>query len=310
MTNTKRRDEHSPTNFVPENYRYVNVLDLYAGTEKDDVSALAVNTNAPTVWTRHVEQTREAAMSFENNLIGEHPRLSQCSICGHHIRYAVVWAYEPEGEFHGFITSGLDCAENVDAARASELRDKVGALREFVAGMRRSVRDAEQAHREAPTRSAADEEADTWIGMGRDHADIAAFLNEHAVAHTDMPSDDCILCSFALQLEEKGRLSERQAQVARDIAERAEPLLPPEGEGIEVVGVVRATRKVTLGRVTIDVPERRRGMRRVMPYRVWLPVRRQLPPGTKVRFVATLHASRNDPKFMIATDVTGQAILG
>lgn len=312
MTNTKRQDVHSPSNFIPEHYRALAVLDLYAGTERDDVSKLAISTQAPGSWQQHVEQTRSDVAVFQKVAIGDHPELHRCSICGARIRYAVIWSYEPKGESLGIITSGLDCAESVDAARASELRDKVGALKEFVSGVRRMVREAEQAHLEMPVRSAADQEEDVWIARDPSHADVAAFLDEHARAHVDMPTDECILCSFAYQLAEKGHLTERQVTVARDRAERAQPLLPPEGEGIEVIGTVRSVKAHASGSMhaLVDVPERRRGLRLVAAHRVWLPVRRNLPRGTRIRFVANLSASRNDPHFLIASDVSGQAVVG
>lgn len=308
MTNTmKRSDPHSPSQFVPGHYRYVTVLDLYAGGSKDDVAALAVDTTVPWAWRNHVQETTRKIEAFKVRTIGDRPALSQCSICGHHIRYAVVWEYAPEGTVLGLVTSGLDCAENVDAANVSELRDKVGALQQFVAGQRKAVRDAEQAHREAPVRTAASEEEDSWIAADPSHGEVAAFLDSHARMHEDMP-EDCPLCSMAMQLSERGRLSVKQVAYARDLASRS-AALPPEGDGIEVIGTVRATRKEHSGHVAVDVPEGRDGLRRVRPFRVWLPVRRPVPPGTTVRFVATLHASRSDASFLIASNVTGQAIL-
>lgn len=311
MTNTKRTDCHSPSQFVPEHYRYLDVLDLYAGTEKDDVSRLAVHTNIPGSWTAHVDETARKVASFREQAIGDRPAMNQCSICGHHIRYAVIWSFEPDGERVGLITSGLDCAENVDAANLSDLRDKVGALQEFVAGVRKSVRDAEQAHAEMPVRTAADEEEDSWIAQDPSHAELAGFLNSHAQMHVDLP-EECVLCSFALQLAQKGRLSEKQVSWAMDLAARAEPILPPEGEGIEVVGWVRSVKvHQTTGSMhaLIDVPERRSGLRKVQAHRVWLPVKKALPRSTQVRFVANLSASRQDPTFLVASNVSGQSIL-
>lgn len=60
----------------------------------------------------------------------------------------------------------------------------------------------------------------------------------------------------------------------------------------------------------VDVAGATQGLRTVAAYRVWLPISRRLERGTRVRFVATLSASKSDPTFLIASDVAGQAILG
>ena len=88
--------------------------------------------------------------------------------------------------------------------------------------------------------------------------------------------------------------------------------MPAEGEGREVVGTVRSVKAHASGSMhaLIDVPAALRGLRKVAAYRVWLPVRKSLERGTRVRFVATLSASKADPTFLIASDVAGQAILG
>lgn len=295
MTNTtKRNDEHCPTNFVPEHYSFLEVLDLYAGTDKDDVAKLVVDTRVPREWALAAELVEHARKNYQALAIGERPSLAQCSICGHHIRYATVWEYRPEGSSQGIVTFGVDCAEKVGALGLTDLKDKVGAIVEFSRRMREMVRNAEAAHREAAPPSVP--------------VEVADFLNDHARRHVDMPTDDCILCSFAFQLEEKGRLSERQVEVARDRAARAEALDPPVGEGITVVGRVRSCNREKR-HALVDVGEQRVGLRRIAAHRVWLPVSRPVAPGTRVRFVAKLTASRDDPTFLIARDVSGQAIL-
>lgn len=299
MTNTKaatkRQDPHCPTNFVPEHYSFLEVIDLYAGTDRDDVRALAVHTSAPHAWERAATAAIHARANYQALAIGERPSLAQCSICGHHIRYATVWEYRPEGTSLGIVTFGVDCAEKVGALNLTDLKDKVGAIQEFAARMRALVRDAEAAHREAAPPAVP--------------ADVVAFLEDHARRHADMPAD-CPACSMAMQLAERGSLTPRQVSYAQDIAARADAIDPEVGEGIEVVGTVRSVKprgdKLFM---LVDVEGRKVGLRKVAPHRVYLKVSKEVRPGTKVRFVARLEASRNDPRFLIAHDVTGQALV-
>lgn len=301
MTNTKaatkRQDPHCPTNFVPEHYSFLEVIDLYAGTDRDDVRALAVHTSAPHAWERAATAAIHARANYQALAIGERPSLAQCSICGHHIRYATVWEYRPEGTSLGIVTFGVDCAEKVGALNLTDLKDKVGAIQEFAARMRALVRDAEAAHREAAPPAVP--------------ADVVAFLEDHARRHADMPAD-CLLCSFAEQLEEKGRLSDRQVEIARDRAAKAEALDPETGEGVTVVGTIISV-KPTQGKnplmALVGVDERRVGPRRFKAHRVYFPVSKVLPRGTRVRFVADLTAASSDPTFLIGRNPRGQALV-
>jgi hypothetical protein len=295
MTNTTRTDEHSPKRFVPAHYRLLDVIDLRAGTDRDDVRALAEHTSAPHAWQEHATRSIHDRANYQELAIGERSSLAQCSICGHHIRYAVVWSYEPEGVSLGIITSGLDCAESVEATNLTELREKVGALQEFAARMRKLVRDAEAAHAEAHSQDVP--------------ADVQAFLDDHARRHVDMP-EDCPACSMAVQFAERGSLTPRQVSYAQDIAARAGAVDPETGEGIEVVGLVRSVKpRGSQLFMLVDVEGRRVGLRKIAPHRVYLKVRKEVRPGTKVRFVARLEASHSDSRFLIAHDVTGQAVV-
>lgn len=300
MTNTKaatkRQDPHCPTNFVPEHYSFLEVIDLYAGTDRDDVRALAVHTSAPHAWERAATAAIHARANYQALAIGERPSLAQCSICGHHIRYAVVAEYRPEDSSEGIVTFGVDCAEKVEMLNLTDLKAKVGAIMEFSARMRAAVRDAEAAHREAAPPAVP--------------VDVVAFLEDHARRHADMP-EDCLLCSFALQLDEKGRLSTRQIEIARERAARAEAVDPETGPGVTVVGSIISVKPTGDAKLfaLVGVDERRVGPRRVRAHRVYFPVTKVLPRGTRVRFVADLTASSSDPTFLIGRNPREQSLV-
>jgi hypothetical protein len=133
---TQRVDEHRVGVLVPEHYVFLDVLDLYAGGGKDDVAALVTRASVPRAWVSFADRQKAKAAQYARRVVGDRPSLSQCSICGAHIRYAVVWSWRPDGAGEvGIITTGVDCAASMGAAKLSEVAARAGALREFVAGL-------------------------------------------------------------------------------------------------------------------------------------------------------------------------------
>src|ERR671917_494577 len=101
-----RTDGHRPGVIVPSHYRFLDVLDLH------DTSS---------------SRTRAA---FQRASIGDRPDLSHCSICGSHLRYAVVWAYHPHGIRTGIITTGTNCASLLDPSLSGMVASIVSELRQ------------------------------------------------------------------------------------------------------------------------------------------------------------------------------------
>lgn len=318
MGTSVRTDEHREGVLVPAHYKFVDVLDLYAGTSKDDVTSIVSTAKVPLRWAMHAQRQREKVRRYQSQAVGERCSLGQCNICGAHIRYAVVWAYSPVGDFqhsNGYITTGTDCAASVNAALESEIARRAGALKEFVAGMRRSAREAEKAAQaasppsEAAVRwSAVDRVRQAWIQRSRDHYRVAHYLHAVSTSHAERGcSGKCFHCDVTAQLVETGTLSDRQvAAIMRSVPtwERTGNLPDPQiliPSGVTVVTGTLVSAKH--GRMLIQCAG----------YRVWtVPPEglRSVRTGTQVRFVAYLTASERDAKFLIASDVRDGEVVG
>jgi hypothetical protein len=317
MATSVRTDEHREGVLVPANYRFCEVLDLYAGGPKDDVIALAKQAAVPPRWLRFVERQRARVAGYQARSVGERSRLSQCNICGAHIRYAVVWAYHPEpgGHFAGYITTGTDCASSVNAALESEIASQAGALREFVAGMRKQARKAAASHTEpavpaeAATRwSAVDRRRQAWVRASEANRRVAHFLHAVSGYHADMGcTGKCFFCDVTADLVETGSLSERQV----DAVLRSVPAWETHGRIPEPQFEVPSGVTTITG--TLTSAKNGHMLIKCKGYRVWT-----IPPeglraaqsGSQVRFTAHVEPSTKDPKFLIARDVRDGEVVG
>lgn len=306
---SSRSDVHRVGELVPANYKFVDILDLYAGTSKDDVAALVSDSVVPRRWTAFVERQQGKIKVYWRDAVGDRPSLSQCSICGAHIRYAVVWSYCPDGKFEGCITTGTDCAESMGSAQISEVAEKAGALKEFVAGMRRSVRaDAERA-----TAAAVEEATERWSDVDRIrrawinerplHRRVSDYLYEtvtrHVRAGCDGPSS-CFYCSLAEDLVTRGRLTERQtASMSRQLPLPYPRIAIPSGPGKRVIGRIVSQKS---GRMLVKCDD----------FRVWMvpPVDfRRVATGSLIQFTADLTPSERDKTFVLAANVRDGEVL-
>lgn len=323
MSADVRTDVHRVGSLVPAHYSFVEVLDLYAGSAKDDVVTLVSVARVPHGWTSFAQDQQRRIRGYGHRVIGDRPNLSQCSICGAHIRYAVVWEYRPSDRCVGVITTGLDCAASMGSAQLSEINDQVGALKEFVAGMRRSARSAEAAAVEAANRvavsrySAADARRALWLQESPDNRAASDFLRVVVTNHvTDAVSECmCFCCDIAQSLVERGTLSSAQVEAVLMNARRSDQSgnLPaprysiPTGN-VSVVGSV------------VSIKPRGHGtdgsqgvLVRAKGFRVWfvLPAMRALALSrdAKIRFQCKAAPSSSDVTFLIASEIGDIEIL-
>lgn len=193
--------------FVPAHYAFVDALDLDEGGSDMEALAAALSDQASAEYRAYREAQRAKRRSYRDGQVGEHPTLGQCSVCGAHLRYAVVWAYQPGGEFQGYVTSGEDCAGNIDAAQASAIVDTVGALRDFVAVARKRLTEI---HR---------------VESARDEFLAASSANRTAVgfAHwfvAEGPDDFEFVSDVFTKYVQSGGLSDRQVAALNKIRAR------------------------------------------------------------------------------------------
>lgn len=308
MATSVRTDEHRVGELVPAHYRFLEVLDLYAGTAKDDVVAIQDLAGVPGPWISFVDKQKTLISRYQNLAVGDRPSLSQCNICGAHIRYAVVWSYRPNGVSVGIITTGLDCASSVDAAKMSEIAEKHGALKEFVAGMRRAARDAEDRARAVPREAQnrcedVDRRRRVWLAESEDHRIASNYLHAVVTRHVAelcAGPAECFYCSVAQDLVEKVSLSKGQVTAVlrgrRGVMPPAIVVLPEAGPA-DVTGTVRSLKP--------------RGDHLMMlvqcdGYRVWsvvpISVHGSIQEGRIVKFHAVLKETK-DPKFFICSDL-------
>lgn len=304
----QRADEHRVGVLVPEHYKFLDVLDLYAGEAKDDVVSLVTRAQVPGEWVSFADRQRVKAARFRRRAVGDRPSLSQCSICGAHIRYAVVWSWRPDGAGEvGIITTGVDCAASMGSAQLSEVSAVAGALREFVAGMRRKARAAEEAvPAEAATRWAKiDQTRRDWLASDVEHRRVSGFLyktvQDHVAKGCVGPSK-CFYCSLGEDLVTRGTLSERQvAAVMRQVNGPipAPYLFIPSGVST-VTGKIVSLKS---GKMLVQCNG----------FRVWTlpPVElRSAPTGSEVRFTVDLEPSAKDDRFLIGRDAQEGVVLG
>lgn len=310
---TQRVDEHRVGVLVPEHYKFLDVIDLYAGAEKDDVAALVSQSQVPARWVGFAQRQLYKVRKYQRHAIGDRPALSQCNICGAHIRYAVVWSYRPVTSDieHGIITTGVDCAESMGSAQISEIAAQAGALKEFVAGMRRVAREAEvAAARDASTAaanrwSAVDRTRRAWLDASPRHRRASDFLyrtvQDHVAAGCVGPTG-CFYCSVAEDIVTLGKLSDRQVTaVLKSYGNSTPAPVLPIPYGITTVTGKLVSAKS--GRMLIQCNG----------YRVWtIPPEglRNAQTGSEVRFTANLEPSTKDPKFLIAHDVRDGEVVG
>jgi hypothetical protein len=309
MTTATRTDVHREGVLVPSNYKFVDVLDLYAGTNKDDVASKVTNASVPSAWTAFVSKMAAKTNRYRKHAIGDRPSLAQCSICGAHIRYAVVWAYYLDGAFQGFITTGLDCAASMGSAQISDVAEEAGALKEFVAGMRRKAAEAEKAAQGVPaeavsrwTAIAARRKA--WILESYAHHCVAHFLYKVSTDHAEAGCEECFHCSVARQLVEEGTLSERQVEAVLRSAARAE------SSGVYPAPkyTIPSGRTIVRGKVLSF-----KGAKMLVQcngYRVWGASVPCAQVGSSVEFVADLEPSSRDATFLIAHDMHDAEVAG
>lgn len=309
MATATRTDVHREGVLVPSHYKFVDVLDLYAGTNKDDVVAKVTNASVPTQWTAFITKMAAKVNRYRKHAIGDRPSLAQCSICGAHIRYAVVWSYFPDAQFRGFITTGLDCAESMGSAQISDVAEKAGALKEFVAGMRRKAADAEKAAQVVPAEAASRWSAiaakrRAWILESDAHHRVAHFLYKVSTDHAEAGCEECFCCSLARQLVEEGTLSPRQVEAALRSAARADTA----GIYPAPKHTIPSGRTVVRGEVLSFKGSRM--LTQCRGYRVWGSSIPGAVVGSSVEFVADLEPSSRDASFLIAHDVHDYEVAG
>jgi hypothetical protein len=309
MTTAARTDVHREGVLVPAHYKFVDVLDLYAGTNKDDVVAKVTNASVPSAWTAFVAKMQTKVNRYRKHAIGDRPSLAQCNICGAHIRYAVVWSYFPEGVFQGFITTGLDCAESMGSAQISDVAEKAGALKEFVAGMRRKAADAEKSAQGVPAEaasrwSAIAERRRAWIVESDAHHRVAHFLYKVSTDHAEAGCEECFHCSVARQLVEEGTLSERQVEVVLRSAARADTA----GVYPAPKHTIPSGRTIVRGKVLSFKGSKM--LTQCTGYRVWSAAAPSAEVGSSIEFVADLEPSLRDATFLIAHDMHDVEVAG
>jgi hypothetical protein len=305
---TQRVDEHRVGVLVPEHYVFLDVLDLYAGGGKDDVAALVTRASVPRAWVSFADRQKAKAAQYARRVVGDRPSLSQCSICGAHIRYAVVWSWRPDGAGEvGIITTGVDCAASMGAAKLSEVAARAGALREFVAGMRKKARAAEEAvPAEAAERwTKIDQTRREWLAASPQNRRVSGFLyrtvQEHVTAGCVGP-EKCFYCSLAEDLVTRGTLTERQVSAVMRVVSGPipAPYLPiPSGVTV-VMGKIMSLKA---GKMLVQGNG----------FRVWTlpPVElRSAATGSEVRFVADLESSAKDERFLIGRDARDGEVVG
>jgi hypothetical protein len=308
MATALRSDVHREGSLVPAHYRFEDILDLYAGTNKDDVVAKVSAASVPSRWAAFVARMRAKVRQYRRNTIGDRPSLAQCSICGAHIRYAVVWSYQPEGKFEGYITTGTDCAESMGSAQASEIAEKAGALREFVAGMRRAAKEAEVAAQGVPAEAAARwsaiaEKRRAWITESTEHRLVANYLHRLSKDHAEAGCDNCFYCSVTQQLVEEGWLSDKQvASVLKAEDRYHRTALDPEPK------ITVPSGQTTVRGEVVSVKGQKM-LTQARGYRVWGAFINGSYPGASVQFVANVEPSLKDPTFLIAHDVREGEVL-
>lgn len=309
MATATRTDVHREGVLVPADYRFVDVLDLYAGTNKDDVAAKVSAAEVPTAWTHFVTKMVSRVKRYRKHAIGDRPSLAQCNICGAHIRYAVVWSYFPEGVFEGFITTGLDCAESMGSAQLSEVAEKAGALKEFVAGCRRAAKEAEAAAKSVPSEAATRwaaiaEKRRLWIVASVEHRLVANYLHRLSTDHADAHCDNCFFCDVTRQLVEEGFLSERQVGAVLKAEERHAR------SGVDPAPKVAIPSGVATVSGEVASVKDRSGLKMLIKcpgYRVWAPVpaelRDEVRPGQSIQLTAELSPSATDSTFLFGSDL-------
>jgi hypothetical protein len=196
---TQRTDGHQPSAFDPSRYQYLECLDTQPVRPwtPHEVAVYFWGRSAEAQAAKLAELNAEVAAANQHRLDiaarirGDHPSISQCSVCGARYRYAVVWTHTPDGTL---ITTGEECAASIDATAASQVGERVGVLR-----------DAAQRLRE---REQAFERRAAWLAADPRNDEAADYITSPRTER------DGFLDSLADQWMRKGELSPRQVDAA------------------------------------------------------------------------------------------------